>query len=188
MTSAYEYHKRYLQILQSKAPGIWNLKMPSHALWLEILFKLYPDARVVWTHRDPFTALGSLCSLVGNVHRRYLGWVDHQWLGETSPHYVAEHGERIMNFRDEYGEDRIYDLHYADLIRDPINTMRRLYEWAGDPFTSEVEIGMSGWMAENPQGKFGKHEYRLAEYGLSEEAVKPLFARYLSRYDIEREG
>ena len=43
-------------------------------------------------------------------------------------------------------------------------------------------------MDDNPQDKFGRHEYKLAQYGLSKEALEPLFERYLSRYDIAREG
>ena len=56
MTSAYEYHKRFLQLLQADAPGTWNLKMPSHGLWLQTLLKVYPDARLIWTrvHREFF--------------------------------------------------------------------------------------------------------------------------------------
>ena len=58
---------------------------------------------------------------------------------------------------------------------------------AGDA-ESEAEAGMRAWLAENPQGKFGKHEYKLAEYGLSKEKLDPLFERYLSEYEVEREG
>src|SRR4030095_13131930 len=60
MTSTYTYHKRFLQLLQADAPGIWNLKMPSHGLWIPTLLEIYPDARLVWTHRDPLTANASL--------------------------------------------------------------------------------------------------------------------------------
>ena len=76
MTSAYEYHKKFLQLLQQDAPGVWNVKKPSHALWLETIFKVYPDARVIWTHRDPFTATGSLMSVISLSHMGHLGKID----------------------------------------------------------------------------------------------------------------
>ena len=76
--------RRFLQLLQADAPGTWNLKMPSHALWLETLVKTYPDARLVWTHRDPFTATGSLCSLNSLGHIRFTGTVDKAWMGQNS--------------------------------------------------------------------------------------------------------
>ena len=188
VTSAYEYHKRYLQLLQADAPGIWNLKMPSHALFIPTLLKVYPDARLIWAHRDPFTATGSFCSLIALAHKAFAPKVDVEWLAENLPWQAAEHANRIMDARDKLGEDRIIDVHYADLMRDPLATMRKLYASLGDDFTSAAEQGMRAWLADNPQDKFGKHEYKLAQYGLSQQSLAPLFERYLSRYEVEREG
>lgn len=188
VTSTYEYHKRFLQLLQADAPGVWNLKLPSHGLWLETLLKFYPDARLVWTHRDPLTATGSFCSLMKLAMFNSMGYVDMGWIAENFP-WQAEHQiERIMNSREKLGHDRIIDVHYADLVREPIETMRRLYAALGDEFTLEAEAGMRAWIADNPQGKFGRHEYKLAEFGLTPEQVRPRFERYLSSYDVEPEG
>ncbi|TAL02290.1 MAG: sulfotransferase [Rhodospirillaceae bacterium] len=188
VTSAYEYHKRFLQLLQADAPGTWNLKMPSHALYIPTLLKVYPDARLIWTHRDPYTAASSLCSLISNAHKHFVGKVDVEWLGQNYPWQAAEHANRAMDARDAIGEDRIIDVHYAELMRDPIKTMRGLYGALGDEFTPAAEAGMRAWISDNPQGKFGRHEYKLAQYGLSVDKLKPLFERYLSRYDVELEG
>ena len=188
MHSAYAYHRRFLQVLQSEAPGIWNLKMPSHSLWLRTLLDFYPDARLIWTHRDPFTAIGSLCSLISSSHVRHVGHADNRWIGQNYPAQAALHANRIMDVRDEIGENRIYDLHYASVMRDPIGTMRDLYAWLGDDYTPEAEAAMRAWLADNPQGKFGRHEYRLAQFDLSEETVRPHLERYLDRYAIEPEG
>jgi len=66
--------------------------------------------------------------------------------------------------------------------------MRNLYAAIGDEFTPEAEAGMQTWLNDNPQNKFGKHEYKLAQYGLSPERAAPVFERYLSRYDVAKEG
>jgi hypothetical protein len=68
-------------------------------------------------------------------------------------------------------------VHYADLLRDPIPTMRGLFKSLGDDFTAEAEAGMSTWLADNPQGKFGKHEYALAQFGLTPDKVRSMFER-----------
>jgi len=188
MTSTYEYHKKFLQLLQADAPGVWNLKMPSHALWIETLLKIYPDARLVWTHRDPLTATGSFCSLMNLSNRSAIGRVDMEWVGENYPWQAVQHADRIMDFRDKFGEDRIIDVHYADLMRRPIDALRKLYAALGDEFTSEAEASIQAWLDDNPQGKFGRHEYKLAEYGLTPDQVRGMFERYLSRYEIEAEG
>ena len=188
MTSAYQYHKRFLQLLQADAPGVWNLKMPSHILWLETLLKVYPDARLVWTHRDPFTAMGSFCSIITLGNMGFTGRPNTEWVGENCTWQAVQHAERGMDARDRIGEDRVADVHYAELVTDPIGTMRKLYTTIGDEFTPEAEGAMQAWLDDNPQGKFGKHEYKLNQYGLSVEQLAPKFERYLSRFDIAREG
>lgn len=188
MTSAYEYHKKFLQVLQENAGGVWNVKKPSHSLWLETIFKVYPDARVVWTHRDPFTATGSLMSIISLNHMGHMGKVDTEWLAQDYPWQAAEHANRIMDFRDKYGEDKIIDVHYADLVEDPVGETKKLYAKLGDEWSSEAEAGVQKWVDDNPQNKFGKHEYKLAQYGVTMEQLEPLFERYLSRYDVTREG
>jgi Sulfotransferase family len=188
MRPAYAYHKRFLQILQADAPGVWNLKMPSHALYLDTLLEFYPDARLIWSHRDPLTATGSFCSLIDNGGLMSIGFSDKKWIGENMPMQSVQHVERIMDVRDRLGEDRIIDSHYADLMRDPIGSMRTLYAALGDEFTPEAEAGMKAWLADNPQTKFGRHAYKLGEYGLAPETLRPRFERYLSRYHVEPEG
>jgi len=109
-TAAYNYHKKWLQLHQADAPGVWNLKMPSHALNLETLLKVYPDARLVWIHRDPFTATGSLCSLIATGHMAFAGRVDADWIGENYPWQAAEHANRAMDAREKTGRGRIIDV------------------------------------------------------------------------------
>jgi hypothetical protein len=187
-TSAYQYHKRFLQLLQADAPGVWNLKMPSHSLFITTLLKTYPDARLIWTHRDPLTATGSFCSLLTLGHQGCRGNIDVEWLGKNCPWQAVQHADRIMDAREKLGQDRIIDVHYADLMRQPIETMRKLYESLGDEFTPAAEAGMRAWLADNPQDKFGRHEYKLARFGLTEQGVRQMFERYLSKYEVEREG
>lgn len=188
MTSAYEYHKRFLQVLQHHAPGVWNVKKPSHSLWLETIFKVYPDARVIWTHRDPYTATGSLMSVISLSHMGHMGRIDAEWLGKDYPWQAAEHANRIMDFRDKHGEDKIIDVHYADLLNDPVGETKKLYARLGDEWTAEAEAGIQRWVDDNPQDKFGRHEYKLDQYGVTLEQLQPMFERYLSRYDVAREG
>lgn len=188
MHSAYAYHKRFLQLLQADAPGTWNLKMPSHCLWIPTLLETYPDARLICTHRDPLTALGSFCSIISLGHRGHVAEIDHAYVGQDCLWQAEEHARRIMAARDALGDDRVIDVYYPDLTRQPMATMARLYEQLGDEFTPQARAGMQAWLDENPQNKFGKHEYKLAQYGLEQAAVEARFEPYLSRYPVEREG
>lgn len=188
MTSAYQYHKQFLQVLQHHQGGVWNLKMPSHALWLDTLKQVYPDARLIWTHRDPLTAMGSFCSIISLAHKGYTGRVDSEWIADNCTFQAVEHANRIMDYREAHGHDSVIDVHYAELAADPLGGMKALYGALGGEWTPEAEKGMANWLAANPQNKFGRHEYKLAQFGLDEASLRPKFDRYLSAYDVAREG
>jgi len=188
MTSAYEYHKLLLQVLQSRAPGSWNLKMPSHAIGIEALFATYPDARVVWCHRDPFQATGSLLGNIRSAQVCSLAKTDYKHLAATYPYQLHEHVRRPMVYQDKSAQDPFYHVFYADMVRDPIGEMRKLHDWLGEELTDDGAAAMNGWLAANPQGRFGKHAYNLQEFGLTKAALMPYFEDYLARFDIEMEG
>ena len=190
MTSAYEYQKRYLQVLQSKAPGTWNLKMPSHSVHIETLLKVFPDARLIWAHRDPYKATGSLCNLFkmpkSLVHHAEA--VDLEAMGRNAMTQMKSHVERPLRTRDRIGDDRFFHMYYHDMMNDPMDVMRRIYEWAGDELTDETAARMQTWLTEHPQDRFAPNTYTLDQYGLSVEKLKPTFAEYLATFDIELEG
>lgn len=188
MASAYAYHRKFLQLLQGNNPGVWNLKMPSHTLHLDDLTSEYPDARLIYTHRDPLAATGSFCSLIRFAYSMSTDAPPLEWIAENCLWQAKEHAGRAMDFRDRHGEDSVIDVHYADLLDRPMETMEKLYAALGDPFTDAARAGMQAWLDDNPQNKFGKHEYRLDEFGLSEKQVRDTFERYLSRYDVANEG
>ena len=186
MTSAYTLHRRYLQVLQHRAPGPWALKGPSHALWLPTLLSIYPDARLVWTHRDPCTAVASLCSLMANAHRRNCDEADIGYLSRNVPVGLIEHVRRPMAMLDEIG-DRIHHIQFSSLVGGEIETMRRLYAWLGDELTPAVEARMRGWLKQGRQARLGPHRYTLEDFGLQRSAVESLFSDYANRFDIPAE-
>ena len=189
MSTAYDYHRAFLQMLQSQAPGTWNLKMPSHSLHVKWLTLAYPDVRIIWTHRDPFTAMGSLMSLIANSQSRFTGGKpDDAYIGRHYPHQIVAHLDRMIAFRAARPDVPIHDLPYAGMMRDPIAEMRRIYAFLGDDFTPQVEAGMRDWLADNPQGKWGKHAYNLQRFGQSEAKLAPLLENYRAHIEVESEG
>ena len=186
MTSAYTLHRRYLQVLQHRAPGPWALKGPSHALWLPTLLTIYPDARLVWTHRDPCTAVASLCSLMANAHRRNCAEADLEYLSRNVPLGLVEHVQRPMAMLDKIG-DRIHHIQFSSLVGGEIETMRRLYGWLGDELAPTVETRMHSWLNRGRQARLGPHRYTLEDFGLKRSAVASLFSDYVNRFDIPAE-
>lgn len=190
MSSTYEYQKRYLQVLQSTAPGTWSLKMPSHSVHIEALLAVFPDARLIWAHRDPYKATGSLCnlwrlpqSLVMNTEL-----LDQTEMGRAAMWQMGYHVDRPLRARDRIGDDRFFHMYYHEMMRDPMDVMHRIYDWAGEPLTAEAEARMRNWLAQHPQDLFALNTYSLDEYGLTVENLKPVFAEYLDTFDIELES
>lgn len=181
---AFRYQKMLLQLMQENAGGHWTLKNPWHPLFLDALTDVYPDAQLAMTHRDPVDVLGSACSLLKAVRPIY---TEDMRLGEIAECLVQTFDamiERQNAYRAKHGENSIFDIQYAAQIKDPLGTMRRLYEHFGTPFTAEAQAGMEAMMAYNPQGKHGKHEYTLEEFGLSAKWVRDHFKEYTDRFAI----
>lgn len=187
MSSAYNYQRMVLQLLQSRAPGTWSLKMPSHAVHIETLLATYPDVRMVWAHRDPFKSAASFLRL-NYLSRAATGAdIDVDVTVGNVLRQLKEHVDRPLAARRRIGDDRFFDLHYADLMRDPIAVMRNLYDWAGDDLTAATERAMLDWLDTHPQDRHGTAPYSLEGSGVTRADLEPIFDAYLSVFDIELE-
>ena len=188
MTSTYAYERSVLQMLQSRAPGMWSLKMPSHAVHIDTLLSTFPDVRIIWAHRDPFKATASFLRL-NYLSRAVLGAdIDVTDVVSNVLRQLHAHVARPLRVRQRIGDDRFFDLHYAALVRDPIGVMRSLYEWTGDELTPSTEDAMLKWLQRNPQDRFGVQPYSLDGSGVTIADLEPVFDQYLSKFDIELEG
>ena len=101
---------------------------------------------------------------------------------------LGEHVSRPMAARQRIGDDRFFDLHYADLMRDPVAVMRSVYDWAGDDLTASTEHAMLAWLDDHPQDRFGVAPYSLDGSGVTRTDLEPIFDEYLSVFDVELEG
>ena len=186
--SAYAYHHRVLQILQSGGVrGRWTLKSPHHGIALEPLTAEYPDARLVLLHRDPVVLCASVCSLVETItstfsdadHRAYLG---RHWSG-----VLLECATRIDNFRAAHPEIPVVDVQYTDLVADPVGTVAAIYDTTGDELPGTAADAIAAYVAAHPKDRFGTHTYDLATYGLDADEIRERFETYVERYGVARE-
>ena len=95
---------------------------------------------------------------------------------------------RAVAFKAQHGADAIYDVQYADTVREPMAVVRGIYQHFGEPLTGEAEAAMQAYLDANPKGKHGSHSYDLAEFGLSVAGVRERFKDYIERYDIPVRG
>jgi len=185
MAPAYRYHRRVLQLLQWRCPPrLWHLKTPVHMLALDRLLEAYPDARFLWTHRDPAEVLGSVCSLIAYTRSWVSDRVDAD-LGQQQVELWAEALRRAMAFRHTVGETRFADIGFGDLNTDPVGTVQRAYGRLGLTLGDEGRRRMAAWSAENPRGAHGTHEYSLEEFGIDRAAMRRRFSFYTDHFDID---
>jgi hypothetical protein len=152
-------------------------------LFIRTLFATFPDAKVIWTHRDPFAAVASSMSMRGQSRPVFNKDADVAYMRDRFPLQLALHAVRPLEMSRERPND-IHHLYYDDLIRDPIAQMKRVYAWLGDAWTPDAEAGMHAWLEANPQGRFGKHSYSLGQWGLTRKGLEPYFSDYLRAHPV----
>jgi hypothetical protein len=186
--SAYEYHRRTLGVLQQGGVrGRWTLKSPHHALALDALTEVYPDARLVLLHRDPVVLSASVCSLITTLSGTFTD-VDHSaYIAAHWTSVLEESVRRIEAFRQSHPTHHIVDVYYADLVRDPVGTVASIYTALGDPLGDEARSAMTNYVDAHPKGEFGAHKYDMASFGLHSGELTDRFSEYIARYDIPAE-
>jgi hypothetical protein len=186
----YEFHRQFLQHLQWRCPAErWVLKAPSHLFALEALLAMYPDARIIQTHRHPLRVVASVASMDAALRRAFSHRVNLKEIGTEALQQWAWGVESAMKVRDSdhFAPSRFFDVYYTDLVREPIATVRRLYAHFGLRLTDELASRMQGFLAEHPKDQYGVHRYSPAQFGLSLEAVATAFRAYLERFQPEPE-
>ncbi len=181
MSSAYTYHRMCLQVLQSEAPGRWVLKMPAHAFFIDALLAVYPDARIIWTHRDPATSAASFMNLLAFSHTLSLGAPDVSWIAGTTPSRLLDQVHRPMEAL--VGHD-VHHVHYRDYLAGPLAEVRRVYDWLGEPLEPEVEQAMAEWLAADPLKASRQASYSLEDFGLDRTTINQQFAEYIDTFQV----
>lgn len=180
----YEHHKRVYQLLQSRHPGRWVLKTPHHALTVDAIAAVYPDARFVWTHRDPATCIASTASISHGLGSTFSDADHRRSAGVIWSRMLTEMIERLGEARTRHG-DRFVDVDYRELVADPLATTARLYDDLGTTLGAEAEQRMAAHVAEHRQHRYGRHEYDPADFGLDPNELNERLAHYRATYGLD---
>ena len=179
----YQVHRMWLQHLAWRNPRKrWVVKVQEHAYHLPELLAAYPDAMFVQPHRDPVTVMASISRLIEVIRSVSFDHQDRAALGEELLHLWFDGQARLMAVRKAHPDLPFYDMRYRDLASDPVGAVRGVYDFAGIDFTLQTEAGVRDWLAANPADKHGRHVYSLADYGLTEDHVRSVYADYINTY------
>jgi hypothetical protein len=182
----YRIHKMMLQTCQYARPQKYWVLKGFHGMRLAALFDTYPDAHIIWIHRDPVQSIASRIVLTGELTEMLSGHCD--WTAQAKLQLgMARAGFKATLNNPLIDDPRIHHVRYPDFMADPVGTIRRFYEHAGVPFTTEAGAAMRGYLKENKGDRYGKFRYSTDVIGEDIDALHAEFAPYRKRFGLEIE-
>ena len=189
LRKTFAFHKKCLQLLQYYQPGEhWVLKTPPYLGAMEPLLDVYPDARILQTHRDPAKVMVSVSSLYYALHALGCDSVTPAMIGALEVKTWAKHLEIGMQSRDNLVDKaaQIYDVYFDDLLDAPVAEIKKIYDYFGMSWSDELEGILDQFMSDNTREKHGKHAYTAEMFGLDEEDLDRAFRAYRERFNISK--
>lgn len=185
LVQSYLYHKLLLQILQSRVPvQTWALKSPVHCFRLKTLLQVYPDVRLIFTHRNPQKVIPSICSLITTFRSGLSDHVNPIDIGKDAIKLYQAASQKLMTLEKDFPNNNFYHLGYSRFMKDPIDALRGIYAHFGKEVKPLHEKNMQAWVKFNPKDKHGYHKYTLKDFGLTPELIEEEFGDYRKFYDI----
>jgi hypothetical protein len=186
LLEGYRFHRRFLQHLDAQLPGRrWILKSPDHLFALGDVTKIYPDAQLVFVHRDPVRVLASVARLTEVLRRPFARSVDRVEIGRQVSTSWIDGAQRMSELSSSGG---VLHLHYRQIISRPLDAVRAIYRHSGLVLTEEAEGRMRSWMRASVNVRRPpSRDYKLAEFGLDAGLLRERFTRYTDTFGIEIE-
>jgi hypothetical protein len=185
--ASYRHYYRCVQLIGMHEPEKrWLLKNPGHIENLDLLFAIYPDARVIQTHRDPARAVPSLVSLLMNLHPifeegRFQQRAENMLVREVNKWAEAVRKAEAVRQRHP---GQVLDVIHAEFHADPMGVLDRIYAFIGMDIPDATRAGFARRIEEKPELARGAHRYSIADYGMTEGEAREPFGDYVDRYDL----
>lgn len=189
MDGVYRWYHDVLKLIQHPTTGRrWILKYPPHLRCLKALFREFPGACVIQTHRDPARVVPSYASLLAHFSAVYEERVDRAQIGQLAARLWIGRMEQGMRDRAELGrESQFFDLQFEEVLADPVGSLRRAFDAFGLPLSQEALRTMTKWSLSHAPGRHGAHAYSAEDYGLDAKALSEAFQPYRERFDVAPE-
>ncbi len=180
----YEFLKKQIQYLTWQNPGReqkrWVLKSPHHLGFIDKVLGVFPDAKVIQTHRTPVDTVPSFGSMCANLSE--------QLTTDFNKQRIARHWQdklcRVLKHCQEISSlhgDNFIHLDFKKMISEPLEEMKKIYTFIHEDFADQTENAMKAWQEENKH-EMGSHKYSLEEYGLSKDEIEEKFKMYIDAY------
>lgn len=187
-TPAYAYLKKLMQLLTWQRPAEnWVLKSPHHMEYIDTVLRVFPEAVIVQTHRDPRKTTASFASMVAHGRAVFSEVVSVRGVSEHWMRKVKRLMRLSIEVRERLGDDHFIDVSYYDLLENPVREVQRVYAKAGIVFDDTSRAAVESTRARNVQHRYGRHRYGLDDFALLPERIEKEFGFYRERYEIPYE-
>ncbi|WP_169799458.1 sulfotransferase family protein [Novosphingobium lentum] len=191
LSNALEYGKRILKAIQWQNPGKrWVLKSPDSVRYVPLVLQCYPDARLVWAHRDPVKAMASAVNMIGTLTyvRSDQKVSEGMFDAITDPAMTAASLEQPIGWIEQgvIPKAHLFNLQYDTLMRDPVAAIAEAYAYFGLKLGEPARAAITAHLAANPRESRPEHRYDQGEAGrIAQE--RTLFDRYERYFGVPRE-
>lgn len=159
----------------------WLLKNPTDLFSLQEVLAVFPDAKIVQTHRDPVDAMPSVSSLIYSARRAFCG-------DKASPTDVGRREAEMWALALERAEavraastNQCIDIEFIDFTRDQMATIRSIYDQLDLVLSAETEAAMQAWLDAHPRRTTNGPQYVPEDFGLTRQGLLDRFAPYRAR-------
>lgn len=182
-TNGYKDLKMWLQLLLWRKPAknFLLLKSPHHMEFLDAFIAVFPNTRIVQTHRSPVNTLASYCSMVHFGKKIFSPSSNPEKVGEYWLRKDKRLVQHCMDFR-EKNPDLFYDVAYNDLVKNPIEVAKKIYSNLNLEWKPSYDSITEAFCQEHKKNKYGKHIYSLEDFGLTKQKVEDTFSDYMETY------
>ena len=182
----YRIHKMFLQHVQFAQPEKYWVLKGFHGRRLAALFATYPDACMIWVHRDPVQILASQITAFGQINECLAGGLD--WAAYAADQLATARQNFHAHLDNPLVDDpRILHVPYREFVSAPVETIRRFYARCDVPFPDEAEAAMRSYLANNRGDRHGTFTYSTDILPESVEALHEEFAPYRERFGVDIE-
>ena len=183
---AYGHYRRLLQVLNTGRASAARLlvKFPMHLSHVDSILANFPDARLIWLHRDLEQVMPSACSLARHMRCCHSDHVDARDIGRENLHEAAR---RLADAMSAYHRAPGVFVHvpYRELVADPLTTLRRIYGELALPLGDEADRCFRAYLEQNRRERQGqRHAYSLAEYGIDAGEMRELSREYVTEFAL----
>ncbi len=184
-TPAYAYLKKSMQVMTWLRGGErWLLKCPQHLEQLRPLMNVFPDASVVFTHRDPVAVIASMATMMCYTQRMTSPSPDPAEVGRYWASRIGNMADGCLRDRAAVPAAHSLDVLFDDFMADEAGTVRRIYEMAGQPYTPEAQKVTEEYLASHGRSRHGRLEYRLSDFGLDAAELRAMVSSYTARFGV----